>query len=213
MKYIYITTFFVIFLVLFLPATLSFGIRSIPINIQPDNQKVEKIFAANNIYQEVLVKENNFSGVGVSLKNPNLVNKKDLFLHIYDKNNNLTGQAIVNGSHIQDGRFLRLNFDPIPNSKGNLYKLAFSAPDAGKDDALEIFYSDQKLPESKKLLFNEKEQEGVNLAYVLLRKPISQTEVLSEIYKEWFNKLFQDKVFLTVYFSLFALGMIYFVFT
>src|SRR5260221_2368643 len=121
MKSIIFTTVVVILLILIIPGVLAVGIINIPDRYQPSLDQVQKIYSSVVLSQSFLSKRENLSIIGVSIKNPNLENKKDIFLSVYDTSNNLLAKSVVSGKSIPDGEFIKFKFVPINNSKDKLF--------------------------------------------------------------------------------------------
>lgn len=129
-----INIYFIVFAlaIVCLPALLSFGIRYLPANNQPPLGVTQKLYGDKIMKDRIGLSENNFSGLGLSFKNPNLINKKEITLEISEENGELLRSSVLSGFNIPDGGFVRFAFEPIADSKGNGYVIALSSPQAKK---------------------------------------------------------------------------------
>ena len=125
-------------LVLIIPAFLALGIKMIPNDFQASFDDSQKVYKDREISQNFIADKDYLSGLGVSIRNLNLMNKKDIVMSLR-KENNLIREVALNGGVIGDGQLVKFIFDPITDSKGQTYKLVFSAGDSNIDEALEIF--------------------------------------------------------------------------
>src|SRR5581483_11675838 len=116
MNLVKFTTVLVFLLVLIIPALLSLGIHRVPSGYQPplsDSQSIDEDISVRQVFP---AENNNLSGVGLSIKNPYSRNNQNLIFSLYNAQNILLRQVILNGKNIADGNFLVINFDPITNS-------------------------------------------------------------------------------------------------
>lgn len=194
---IFLTTVFVFFLVSILPIALSFGVKFIPGGIQPSLNDTKKIYGQFTYYQSFVSPKDYLTGIGVSIKNPNFANKKNVFVSLYD-GDNIIRKVILNGQNIADGKFVKLFFEPITDSLNKKFTWSIAAPDAAFDDALEVFLTDRKPLWSGEFRVNNEISEG-SLSYVTLHKPKDSLEVLRLILSELALKLKADFVFFAIY--------------
>lgn len=181
MKLVLIMTVMTMVLVVILPAILGLGMKNMPVNNQPPLLTTQKIYSLNKASQEITIRRENLSGIGVSLKNPNLVNKKDITLSIYNDKNDLLRSVSINGNRISDGGLVKFNFEPIGYIAADL-SFTLSAPIASEPEALEVFL----------------DNEG-QVSYISFYQPISLT-LIKDIYINWFNRFAADTVFAVIYF-------------
>lgn len=201
---IILTISFVIFSIIFVPAILVFGIRFIPSGIQPSLKTTQGIYKDIKLSQSFMSEEDNLSGIGVSIKNPQLINKKNIYIKLLDKNNNLLREVTLNGKNIADGEFVKITFDPIKDSKNRKFIWVTEAPDASKDDSLEIFLTDRKGEWSLEYKVND-EISDMSLSYVTLHKPDSKLQILKIILLGFSSNLKDDLPFLISYLTLLAI--------
>lgn len=203
MRLVAFTTITIIVLVFILPAILSFGVRILPQNDQPSLDKTQKIYENLIVSQSFISKTKNLSAVGVSLKNPNLSNKKDIVLSVYGEDGTLIRSITLNGKNIADGKFVKFKFNSIADSKNKQFIFTLTAPTTTKEEAdssnaLEVFLSDQKQENISYFKIGDSEVLG-NVAFVSFSKPPYPTYALESIYSKWLNKLTADWQFFTTY--------------
>lgn len=203
MKLVTCTTITTALLVFILPAILSFGIVNIPQNIQPPLVRTQKIYSDISISQQFISKAKNLSVVGMSIKNPNLANKKDVTLSIYE-NNILVRNNVLNGSQIEDGKFVKFKFEPIVESENKLFLFTLAAPattkeEANNNNALEVFLTNQQGEGEYELSVGDKVVSNTSISFVSFSKPQYPTYVLKVIYSKWLNKFTSDWQFFTIY--------------
>lgn len=192
-----ILTLLILFLtVLILPAILSFGIRYIPARSQPSLDKTEKIYSQNSISQSFLGKENNLTAIGLSIKNPNLINKQDILLSIYDENGILLKTSILNGSHIPDGDFVKFVFSPIVDSKNKKVTFTLSAANVDEVESLQLYYTTSGMEGEFKI--KDKIASG-SASFVDFYKPTTRLALITNIYTSWFGRLLSDAGFFVLY--------------
>lgn len=197
MKLVFFTTLFIMGMVFLLPALLSLLIKDVAGNIQPALHQTLKIYAGSNATEVILAKDNNFSGIGASFKNPQLVNKKDIILSVYDQNNQLIRTSLKNGAYISDGGFVKFLFPPIPDSVNHSLKFIFTSPQSSYNDALEIFLTNI--------------QDSSEIAWVSFYKPLHPWQNTQIVYANWINHLTSDPIFLIIYLATIIGGFVYLV--
>lgn len=193
-KMIWFTTLSVIFSVLILPGLLALGVKYLPSGVQPPLHKTKDVYGERFISQEFTSFRSNLTGIAMTVKNPNLKNKKDVFLHVYDENSEVLRETKLNGANIEDGNFVKFLFNPISDSKGKAYKFIITSPESGEGEVLPIFYTDEKPVWSGLMMFEDNEGIEGSVSFVTLHKPESKLEVVSEIYSDLFSRLFRVKV-------------------
>lgn len=204
MKLIFFTTIFIIFVSLILPTILSFGIRNIPQNNQPPLDKTQKLYGDLLVTQLFLSTNDNFSGLGFSIKNPNLLNKKDVVLSIYTEDGNLERIVSLNGAGIEDGKFVKFKFEPVKISENKKFLFSLSSPETSKAEAdenraLEVFLTNEKPENVFNLTIGDKIISDASISFVAFYKPPYPTYVLEKIYLNWIKKFAADTPFFIVY--------------
>jgi hypothetical protein len=184
--------FMLFVLVLFsLPGFLSFGIRYLPANNQPPLELTQKLYEDKVVEDSLTISSDNFTGVGLSFKNPNLINKKDISLKVSEVGGDTVRIAVLSGSIIPDGGFVRFTFEPITGSKGQEYALTLSSPSSREGEALEVYLS----------------AGADNFASVVYYKPTSAASLIGDVYSNWLGRFFGDEVFAVFYLVLIASGL------
>lgn len=141
MKIIKFTTIFTLIVIFVLPIVMATQIKMIPGNVQPgyDGAKRVSIYSDKVFSQEFISKDDNLTAIGTSIKNPNLKNKSDVILKLYDEDKNLLRQTVINGFNLEDGSFVKLVFDPIQDSKDKKYHFEITSSQASVDEVIELF--------------------------------------------------------------------------
>lgn len=211
-KYYYFS-FLIILFALILPIVVSLGIRYIPGNTQPGLMTTERIYGSAVVLQSLEVHRDNFAGVGLSIKNPNFQNKKNITLTVLDDNLKFIRLATINGGAIGDGDYVKFTFEPIENSSNRKYYFVLSANEADISEALEVFYSNdfdlhRFFPEKLDFCTNEiigqvecnslsiKNTTKPSVSFVALYKPASFLSLVQEIYGALGAHMLEDKIFL-----------------
>lgn len=187
-KIIWITSIFILGMVFVLPALLALGIRVIPADVQPPLNKTRDIYGLFTVTQEFTSLRPNMTSIGLSIKNPNLKNRKDVTLDLFDSEGRKIRSATLNGLNIDDGAFVKFTFDPITDSQNRKFTFTISAPFAGPEDLLAAYYADKKPSWIGQLKF-DKEEVGGGLSMVTFHKSIGKIEVIKEIYSNLFSRL------------------------
>lgn len=133
-----------------------------------DQRDVMILTNTTTVSQKIPIHENNFNGIALLLKNVNLQNNKDVYFKLLDEQNNAVRTFTINGGAIGDDFNLKLNFAPIPDSRGKTYTLQFSSPAAGDKDQILIPYNGGI--DSPGLFVNDKPVRG-HLAYTTYYNP------------------------------------------
>lgn len=195
-KLIWFTTSVILFLLFVVPAILAFGIKLIPGEVQSgynSNQRLS-IYRDRAVSQKFISQTANLSAIGTSIRNPNLKNKKDIILTLFDESMKKIRTSVINGQNIEDGDFVKFVFDPLPDSKDKTYIFTLESPDAGPGETIEIFYIENDRPGQNmpgwiaEYTYDKKIHKG-GLPIVLYFKPGSKVEVIKEIYSNLFSRL------------------------
>lgn len=199
MRNILLTTILIFFMVFILPALLALGIKNTPDRYQPSLDRVQQIYSDVSLSQRFTSTENNLSMIGMSIKNPNLENKKDIFLSIFDENNNLVQQSILNGKSIPDGEFVKFKFPPIKDSKNKIFNFNLSAPSSSKSEALEIFLTKEEINGVDDLKVSVidigQKEASMSVSFVPFYRAISPVTQILNIYDNWGKRFFSDRIF------------------
>lgn len=197
-KLVILTIIFVLILVIALPIGLTFGIKFIPGGKQPSLGNTKSIYEQFTLSQSFISPKDNLAGIGVSIKNPNFANKKDAFVNIYDSANRVIRLITLNGQNIADGKFVKIFFEPIEDSSGKKFTWSISSPTSNFNDALQIFLTNNKPDWSLEFKVGDKLTDE-SLSYMTLHKRKNLTEVVTQVFSGWMNKLMGDFVFLITY--------------
>lgn len=188
-KLFWLTTITVLFLVFVAPALLALGIKMVPAQDQPGynpNQRLS-IYGKREVSQKFISKEKNLTAVGTSIRNPNLKNKKEIILKLYDSEEKLVRTSVLNGEGVEDGAFIKFVFEPIADSLGKEYKFSLSTPQAGPEETIEVFYIKDAPEFITEYTYDEESYSG-GLPLVTFHKPNSKREVIKDIYTSWLSR-------------------------
>ncbi|KKS95156.1 MAG: hypothetical protein UV71_C0011G0009 [Microgenomates group bacterium GW2011_GWC1_43_13] len=189
-KLIWFTTITILFLVFIAPAFLALGIKMIPGENQPGYDPAQRlsIYQTRNVTQQFTSQDANLSAIGTSIRNPNLKNKKDIILTLFNENMEIIRTTTINGQNVEDGNFIKFVFEIVPNSENKTYFISLSSPDAGPEEMIEVFYSHNMPGWIEQYTYDQEVQPG-GLPIVLYFKPVSKFAVIKDIYSNWFSRL------------------------
>lgn len=189
-KLIWFTTIFVFFLLFILPFAASLLIKMIPDNDQPpyDINNKRGIYQIFEVSQSFTSQSDNLMAIGISLGNPNLKNKSEIIFDLKDTSGNMVRQVKINGANVQDGGFIKFNFDPIGDSKGKVYVFSLSSPAAGPEEILNIFFSTKKTSWIGPATYG-KEIVDNGLPIVVYHKVPSHLQVAKDIFTSWVKRI------------------------
>jgi hypothetical protein len=189
-KLVWFTTIATLFLIFVAPAILALGIKLIPGGDQPGYDSAQRlsIYRTRGIMQQFTSQGTNLSAIGTSIRNPNLNNKKDIILTLYDDKMNVIRTSVINGRNVEDGNFIKFIFDPISDSKNTTYVFDLASPDAGPEETIEVFYT-QNMPNWIEQYTYDKKAYPGGLPIVLYFKPVSKIAVIKSIYSNLFTRL------------------------
>lgn len=196
MKNIYTGVFLVLFSIIFLPAALLLAIKEFSFSDQPSLDATQRIFGETIVSQSFVSQDNNLSSLGMSIKNPNLQNREDIILTLFEGGVEKR-KVVVSGKNIGDGNFVKFRFTPIDDSKDKKYTFILSAPQTSEDKSLEVFY--KGLPSiNLNMLINNQPIAG-DVSFVSFYHPQNIFSLVGIVYKGWFNKLIADKLFFVTF--------------
>lgn len=209
-KWVILSLSFVFLMIVILPLSLTLLIKVIPGGIQPSLGNTERIYGTTSLSQAFISPEDNLTGIGVSIKNPTFANKKKTTINIYDDGDKIIRSIILNGQNIADGKFVKILFEPIKDSKNKKFVWSILSPESNSDDALQIFLTDRHPEWSLDLMVNNKISTQV-LSYVTLHRPSSPIEVLVRVMSGWLDKIKGDDIFFLIYFAVIIIlvGVLY----
>lgn len=190
----------IILFIFILPVVLSLSLRNIPVSSQPSLKHTERIFQDRIISQVFISRKDNLSAIGVSLKNPYLVNKKDIVLKIFNNKGELLRESILNGRDIKDGDFVEFIFPPIKDSVDQVYQFQLYADSTDEKEALEVFMTDDYLSDSKS---------DKNMSFVSFYQPENIFSTYFDILKDLTNRMSGDSVFMSIYLLIFFISIMF----
>jgi hypothetical protein len=188
-KMICLTTLFVAFLIFVVPGILALTLDIVPAGDQPGFNSDQRlsIYGKRGVSQKFTSADANLTAIGTSMRNPNLKNKKEIILNLYDGKENLIRTSVINGQNFQDGDFVKFVFQPIPDSFGKTYTFTIFSPEADPEETIEVFYFNSPTENILEYTYDEKSYPG-GLPLVTFHKPESKWEVVKKIYSNWFSK-------------------------
>lgn len=189
-KMIWLTSLFVLFLIFIAPGILALTLDIIPSGDQPgynSNQRLA-VYGERTVSQKFISEDINLAAIGTSIRNPNLKNKKEIILSLYDEDKKLVRTSTLNGQNFQDGDFVKFIFSPITDSMNKTYTFNISSPLAGPEETIEVFYFDTPTENVLEYIYDEKSHPG-GLPIVTFHKPNSKWEIVKDIYSNLFSRL------------------------
>jgi len=188
-KMIWFTTISILFVLFIVPGIMASAIKMIPAGDQPGyGPRRLSIYGIGELSQKFISKEKNLTAIGTTVKNPNLKNKKEVILNLFDENHNLLRKSVLNGFNIGDGDFVKFVFEVVPDSLDKEYSFTLSSPTAAADEIIEVFLIDGPANGIIEYTFGEETHEG-GIPLVTFHKPDSQWEVIRGVYSNWLSKL------------------------
>lgn len=188
---------------MFLPTILIYFIKETPNDFQPPLHSTEHIYSDLTIAQSFLSQQDNLSGIGMSIKNPNYINKKDIIIQIYDQDNQMIRNVSLNGAKISDGQLIKFKFDPIKDSKDKIYKFTLLAPQEGEQTkSLEVFLT-YEIPNWSEGLYINNNLADSSISFVTYHHIENPLSNIFNIYTKWWYKLSGDLPFLIAYLVIF----------
>lgn len=183
------TTFTILFLLFVFPVLMIIPIKMIPSNDQPgyDGARTVSVYGERTFSQVFLSTSKNLMGIGTSIKNPNLKNKKEIKLSLFDENDSLIRISILNGFNIGDGDYVKFTFEPIIDSMDKKYHFTISSPTAGEEEVIKLFITE---PTDKVLEYTyDDEVKKGGIPMVAFHKPSNTREKMIIIYSNLISKL------------------------
>lgn len=194
-RQILVTIILVILIVFLIPLFLTFNIKEIPNDLQPPLDHTQKIYQTNIVVQEFVASGDRLSSIGVSVKNPNLANKKDLTFKLLDSNDQILRTIVKSGLYIEDGNFIKFSFDPVVDSNGKPYKFVFESSDSNLSDAFQVFI----------------DANSGSVSYVSFYQRANIFSIALRIFSGWFLKIYADFYFFIFYMTVVFGFLIYLV--
>jgi hypothetical protein len=188
----------VIILLFIVPSILLFSMESVAYDSQPGLGGTSKVFGDTVLSQDVYFNHTDLSQIGMSIKNPVLINKKDILLQIYNLDGTLLSSAKVSGKNIPDGSLVKFTFPAIENSKDKWFILVLSARDSSENEALEVFLTDDSVSWLSNFSKNgSKESHNIALqAYYTIQDHFG---LIKLVYSTWANLFLRSGWFAGVY--------------
>lgn len=183
------TTIIIITILFVVPAFLASLLKMIPDSDQPGygSKGTALIYKDRDFTQYFVAKSDDFAAIGTTIKNPNLKNKKDIIFKLFDENENLVRTVVINGFNIGDGDFVKIMFEPIPDSMNKKYSFNVSTPEAGDEERIELFLTE---PTNQVLnYYYDEEMHKGGAPIVTYHKPVSKFETIRLIFINLFSKL------------------------
>lgn len=188
-KLIILTTTFVIFLVFIVPFVAALLIKMIPANDQPGYFGTRGIYGEFTVSQEFTSTKNNLTAIGTSIGNPNLKNKTKIIFNLFDSNNIPVRSVTLSGMNVGDGAFIKIAFDPIPDSKDKKYTFTLSSSEAGEEELINVLVSKEHTDFIGPAIYGEETLEN-GLPIVIYFKPTSHLQVARDIFTFWIGRIF-----------------------
>ena len=185
-----IFTIIVILALLFgVPTLMASLIKMVPAKDQPGYGQMGRVsvYGERTFTQYFVSTDKNLTSVATTIKNPNLNNKKDIYFNLYTMDNVLVRSVVMNGFNIGDGDFVKIIFQPIPDSMDKKYYFTLSSPSAGEEEIIEIFLTG-KTDEIIGYIYDEETKEG-GAPIVTFHTPGSRLETIKSVYSNLFSKL------------------------
>jgi len=189
-KLIWFTTIITLFLVFIMPAILALGIKLVPGDNQPGYNSDQRlsIYGIRGVTQKFISQNVNLSAIGTSIRNPNLKNKKDIILTLFNEKMEMVRTSVISGQNVEDGNFIKFVFEAIPDSINKTYIFTLTSPDAGPEETIEVFYT-QSMPSWIEQYSYDKYSYAGGLPIVLYFKPVNKITVIKNIYSDLFSRL------------------------
>lgn len=186
---IWFTTISILFVLFVVPGLLASTIKMIPAYDQPGYGPGRlAIYGERELLQKFVSKEKNLTAIGTTVKNPNLKNKKEVILNLYDANGNLLRNSALNGFNIGDGDFVKFVFEVVPDSLNKEYSFVLSSPNAGADEIVEVFLMDNPAKGINEYTFAQETKPG-GIPMVTFHKPDGKLDVIKRVYSNWLSRL------------------------
>ncbi|MCX6704787.1 MAG: hypothetical protein NT162_00400 [Candidatus Woesebacteria bacterium] len=188
-KLIWFTTTLILFMLFLAPAILALGIKLIPGEDQPGYNSDQRltIYRDRVVSQKFVSKDANLSAIGTSIRNPNLKNKKDIILTLFNEKTETVRTSVINGQNVEDGNFIKFIFEVIPDSENKTYIFTLASPEAGPEETIEVFYTQTMPSWIEQYSYDNKDYLG-GLPIVLYFKPVSKISVVKSIYSNLFSR-------------------------
>jgi hypothetical protein len=177
---------------------------------QPSLDLTYELFGNRVISQEIMPSHNFLNAIGLSIKNPNLKNKKDITMEVY-REGSLIRTSKLNGLNIPDGEFVKFVFPAIEDSKDTKFEVVLSSPQSAEDESLGIFLSKSKNTTSTELssLRLNKETGDAKIAFVAYYQVKSKLDLIRYVYNNFTSRFLKDSLFAVFYMATILSGSAY----
>jgi len=172
------------------PGLVGLVIRAIPSGFQPSSDGTIKVYGSHTVSQEVWPGEY-FSGIALSIKNPNLINKDDLIVEV-EQGGEVLRQVTLTGGGIEDGNYVKIRWPAITGSAGKSYTINFLAPAAIDSEALSLVTTDHKTDELGRLIIADEPAVDQGLALVTFSQPKNPLAISGYIYQSLTARFWSD---------------------
>ncbi len=194
-----LTLVVVVIIIVIFPLGLIYSLETISFADQPGFSNKVALNKDSHIKQEVFIDRGNFSGVGMSIKNPNLKNKKEVILNVYDDKGQLVRTSLLSGYNIPDGSLVNYYFTPIAESQNNWYTIEISSPDTEQYVSLDIFITKKNVSWLGKLYVANDEYKEGKIALKTYFKPSNKLEIVNIVISDIYSRITRDKFFVLSY--------------
>lgn len=197
---IFATILFLITVLIVIPLFLIYSIDIVSYDKQPGFFGSQKLTNDYTLTQELYVDRNNFTGFGISIKNPNQLNKNDIDIVVLDKYIPIR-KVKVSGENIEDGSYQKIVFEPIADSGDKHYLIQFKTAGTENFNAFEIFTTKEKSRFLGNLYLNSQLVENRSLAINSLYEMSNRYDEICRIFQSLisiFSKDFKFAIFYSI---------------
>lgn len=194
MKTSYFYSIIFVIIMILIPAFLCLFIKLIPQFEQPPLLYAIRVYGPIKLLQGFKSNADNLAAFGFSIKNPLLQNKHDINFNLIDQSGKIIRRAALNGSVIDDGKFIKVEFIRIPDSANKQYQLEITSAESDDKDSLEIYASNKIPPSYNDLLVNGAKVEG-GLSFVPYYESRNPLQQITNIYSATLRRLWADTIF------------------
>ncbi len=200
-KPIFLTVVFVLFVLTVLPLLLLSTLNSVSYSDQPSLDFTYELYGDRKIKQEFTPSWDFLDGIGMSIKNPNLMNKKPIIMEIY-KDNNVVRLSTLNGLNISDGSFIKFRFPFIVGSENKKFEIVLTSPETRNEESLGIFLTNKNnIVDLGNLTADQKIIDG-KISLVGFYHVNSKLGLIRYVFNNFIFKFLKDKTFAVFYLAL-----------
>lgn len=173
-------------IILIIPTVTLLSLRK-EIGLKQTNEGKVIFFSGNEEFKFSFISpKKNLNSVVLKLKNISIRNSKPVYFNLL-KDQETVRQIKINGSNIGDSDMVRFAFAEIKNSKNIKYTVVLNSPETEENEALGIHTDTFNYP--------------VIITYHI---PTSRLQLMSDVYKNFVDKILADKIFATTWLILFG---------